>query len=148
VAHLWLEASHPHITSSQRRVLNKLFDAQPGGFAGDLSTEKYVAITSLSRATADRELTQLLATGLLVKTGQGKATRYALPSNPWVSLYRLSKISSAMPPNIAVEASSMVSVRLSPNSATPPSAAMTGTLSCAVAAWVALRAGRAWYHSA
>jgi Fic family protein len=77
-----VQASHPHITASQRKVLNKLFDAQPGGFDGGLSTEKYVAITSLSRATAYRELTQLLATGLLVKTGQGKATRYALPPHP------------------------------------------------------------------
>jgi Fic family protein len=73
-----VQTSHPHITASQRKVLGKLFDAQPGGFKGGLSTEKYVAITSLSRATAYRELTQLLAAGLLVKTGQGKATRYAL----------------------------------------------------------------------
>jgi Fic family protein len=73
-----VQASHPHITASQRNVLNKLFDAQPDGFDGGMSTEKYVAITSLSRATAYRELTQLLAAGLLVKTGQGKATRYAL----------------------------------------------------------------------
>lgn len=73
-----VQASHPHTTASQRKVLGKLFDAQPGGFEGGLSTEKYVAITGLSRATAYRELTQLLAAGLLVKTGQGKATRYAL----------------------------------------------------------------------
>lgn len=73
-----VQASHPHITASQRKVLGKLFDVQPAGFEGGLSTEKYVAITSLSRATAYRELTQLLAAGLLVKTGQGKATRYAL----------------------------------------------------------------------
>ncbi len=73
-----VQVSHPHITASQRKVLGKLFDAQPGGFEGGLSTEKYVAITGLSRATAYRELTQLLAAGLLVKTGQGKATRYAL----------------------------------------------------------------------
>jgi Fic family protein len=73
-----VQAGHPHITASQRKVLGKLFDAQPSGFDGGLSTEKYVAITSLSRATAYRELTQLLAAGLLIKTGQGKATRYAL----------------------------------------------------------------------
>jgi Fic family protein len=73
-----VQISHPHISASQRKVLNKLYDALPTGFDGGLSTEKYVAITSLSRATAYRELTQLLAAGLLVKTGQGKATRYAL----------------------------------------------------------------------
>lgn len=73
-----VQAAHPQVTASQRKVLNKLFDAQPGGFSGGLSTEKYVAITQVSRATAYRELTQLLAVGLLAKTGQGRATRYAL----------------------------------------------------------------------
>jgi Fic family protein len=76
-----VQAGYQHITASQRKVLGKLFDALPGGFDGGLSTEKYVAITGLSRATAYRELTQLLAAGLLVKTGQGKATRYALQLN-------------------------------------------------------------------
>ncbi len=73
-----VQTSHPQITASQRKVLGKLFDALPSGFDGGLSTEKYVAITGLSRATAYRELTQLLASELLLKTGQGKATRYAL----------------------------------------------------------------------
>jgi hypothetical protein len=84
-----VQATHPQVTVGQRKVLNKLFDAQPTGlnaqtrgFEGGLSTEKYVAITQVSRATAYRELTQLLLVGLLVKTGQGKATRYALvPEN-------------------------------------------------------------------
>ncbi len=69
---------HPTISPSQHKVLNKLFDAQPDAFEGGLSTEKYVAITSVSRATAYRELTLLLGLGLLRKTGQGRATRYAI----------------------------------------------------------------------
>lgn len=73
-----VNAAHPALTASQRKVLARLFDAQPGGFEGGLSTEKYVAMTGLSRATAYRELTLLLLADLLVKTGQGKATRYAL----------------------------------------------------------------------
>lgn len=69
---------HPTISPSQHKVLNKLFDTQPDAFEGGLSTEKYVAITSVSRATAYRELTLLLGLGLLRKTGQGRATRYGL----------------------------------------------------------------------
>lgn len=46
----------------------------------------------------------------------------------------LLKITSAIPPRIATEASSMRNVRLSPRKTTPPSAAMTGTLNCTVAA--------------
>ena len=73
-----LDTAHPRLTPSQRKVLNKLYDAGPGGFLGGMSTEKYVAIAGVSRATAYRELTQMLASGLLERTGQGKATRYAL----------------------------------------------------------------------
>jgi Fic family protein len=52
-------------------------------FAGGMSTEKYTAITGVSRATAYRELTQLAGDGLLERSGQGRGTRYALvPLNP------------------------------------------------------------------
>ena len=73
-----LDAAHPRLTPSQRKVLNKLYDAGPDGFLGGMSTEKYVAIAGVSRATAYRELTEMVASGLLERTGQGKATRYAL----------------------------------------------------------------------
>jgi len=73
-----LNTAHPQLTPSQRKVLNKLYDAGPDGFLGGMSTEKYVAIAGVSRATAYRELTEMVASGLLERTGQGKATRYAL----------------------------------------------------------------------
>lgn len=73
-----LGSSHPPLTASQRKVINKLYDAGPGGFLGGMSTEKYVAITGASRATAYRELTELTSLGLIVKSGQGRGTRYAL----------------------------------------------------------------------
>jgi hypothetical protein len=40
--------THPDLRPSQRKVLSKLFDAQPEGFAGGTSTAKYVAITGVS----------------------------------------------------------------------------------------------------
>ena len=70
--------THPGISPSQCKVLNKLFDAEPDGFEGGLSTGKYVALTGVSRATAYRELTLLVSVGLLSKTGQGRGTRYGL----------------------------------------------------------------------
>lgn len=72
---LW---THPQLTASQRKVLNKLYDAGPDGFAGGMRTEKYTAIAQVSRATAYRELTELVAWGVLLKTGQGRGTRYEL----------------------------------------------------------------------
>ena len=73
-----LQQRHPQLTASQRKVLNKLYDAGPGGFAGGMSTEKYTAIAQVSRATAYRELTGLTELGVLEKTGQGRGTRYGL----------------------------------------------------------------------
>ena len=75
---LWsrLNASHPELSAAQRKALNKIVDAGPQGFTNGISTEKYVNLTGVSRATAWRELTQLADWGLLVKTGTGRGTRY------------------------------------------------------------------------
>ena len=81
-----LQSSHPDLSKSQRKVLFKLFEARqtnatpdnPSGFSGGMSTEKYVAISGVSRATAYRELTNLVAQQLLTISGQGRGTRYAL----------------------------------------------------------------------
>jgi len=73
-----LQRQHPQLTASQRKVLNRLYDAQPEGFDGGMSTEKYTAIAQVSRATAYRELTDMVALGLLIRSGVGRGTRYAL----------------------------------------------------------------------
>jgi Fic family protein len=73
-----LDEAHPTLAPSQKKVLNKLYDAGPGGYSGGMSTEKYVAVAGVSRATAYRELTDLVEMGLLLRTGQGRGTRYEL----------------------------------------------------------------------
>ena len=73
-----LREQHPQLTPTQTKCINKLFDAEPEGFAGGMSTEKYVNLCGVSRATAYRELTELCQAGLLVQTGVGRATRYQL----------------------------------------------------------------------
>jgi Fic family protein len=86
--HYQLQTQHPDLSKSQRKVLFKLFEAQqtnatpenPSGFLGGMSTEKYAAISGVSRATAYRDLTQLVALQLLTISGQGRGTRYALAS--------------------------------------------------------------------
>lgn len=73
-ARYWAEvhASHPALSPSQRKALACLLEAEPEGFAGGMSTEKYVNLTGVSRATAYRELTQLAEWALLEKAGQGR----------------------------------------------------------------------------
>src|SRR3569623_443199 len=63
--------------------------------------------------------------------------------------YRLlGNTTNAMPPIIAADAASKRSVNGSPKKNTPPDAAMTGTLSCTVAAVVDCRNGSAVYQMA
>lgn len=55
----------------QRKVLNRLLDAGPDGFEGGINTRKYVSLTKASRATAYRELAELVVLGCLQPTGKG-----------------------------------------------------------------------------
>ena len=73
-----LREHHPLLTPSQSKAINKLYDAAPEGFSGGMSTEKYVNLCGVSRATAYRELTSLYEAGLLMQTGTGRGTRYQL----------------------------------------------------------------------
>ena len=66
------------INSRQTKVLLRLFDEGPGGFEGGLSAEKYIAITKASRATATRDLADLVEKGALIKRGELRYTRYYL----------------------------------------------------------------------
>lgn len=62
----------------QLKVLNRLFEAGIEGFEGGLSAEKYVSITATSKATATRDLQELVEKKILVRTGELKGTRYYL----------------------------------------------------------------------
>ena len=73
-----LREQHPELTPTQTKAINKLFDLGPEGFANGISTEKYVNLCRVSRATAYRELTALCEMGVLVQTGVGRGTRYRL----------------------------------------------------------------------
>lgn len=62
----------------QTKVLLRMFAEGPNGFKGGLSAENYIAITKTTRATATRDLTDLVEKGALVKTGELRYTRYRL----------------------------------------------------------------------
>jgi Fic family protein len=48
------------------------------GFQGGLSAENYIAIAKTSRATATRDLQDLVVVGALTRTGELRHTRYYL----------------------------------------------------------------------
>ena len=48
------------------------------GFKGGLSADNYINITGTSRATATRDLQDLVEKGAFIRTGERKHTRYWL----------------------------------------------------------------------
>ncbi|KAB2661474.1 DUF4172 domain-containing protein, partial [Brucella tritici] len=62
----------------QEKVIARLFEAGPDGFIGGLSADNYLAITRTSRATATRDVQDLVDKGALTRSGQLRFTRYAL----------------------------------------------------------------------
>lgn len=62
----------------QEKALLRMLAEGLDGFKGGLSAENYIAITKTSRATATRDLTELVQKEVLVKTGELRHTRYWL----------------------------------------------------------------------
>lgn len=78
-AAFWQRHAKTSLNDRQRKVINKLLDAGKGGFEGGLSTRKYVSLTKTSRATAYREITDLVAKKILLpQKAQGRSTHYEL----------------------------------------------------------------------
>jgi len=78
-------ALHPPNTLSDRRqkVLQRLLDDGDGGFLGGLNADKYMKMTGVSKATATRDLSEMVINGQLWSHGQGKATRYYINVAGW-----------------------------------------------------------------
>jgi Fic family protein len=70
------------MNSRQEKIIARMLREGPDGFKGGLSAEKYLSIAKTSRATATRDLQDLVEKGALRKTGELKYTRY------WLSISR------------------------------------------------------------
>lgn len=66
------------LNERQRKVVARMFDAGPDGFVGGMSARKFVALTGVSKATATRDLQQLVEMGALASLGSGRGVRYEL----------------------------------------------------------------------
>jgi Fic family protein len=82
-SHFWLHHRDTVINPRQRKVVNRMLDAGPGGFEGGLTNRKYVSMARTSRATAQREIAELLEKGVLVRRpGAGRSTSYDIDWEP------------------------------------------------------------------
>lgn len=66
------------LNERQEKVLVRMFAEGVEGFKGGLSAENYIKIAKTSRATATRDLRELVEMGALLKTGELRHTRYWL----------------------------------------------------------------------
>jgi len=66
------------LNERQDKALARMFREGLEGFKGGLSAENYIKITGASRATATRDLQELVEKGALIRTGERKSTRYWL----------------------------------------------------------------------
>jgi Fic family protein len=66
------------LNQRQVKVVARMFREGVDGFKGGLSADTYISISKTSRATATRDLQDLVEKGALTKTGELRHTRYFL----------------------------------------------------------------------
>jgi Fic family protein len=66
------------LNERQEKVIARMFREGIDGFKGGLSAENYIRISKTSRATATRDLQDLVEKGALTRTGELRYTRYHL----------------------------------------------------------------------
>ncbi|NBX65526.1 MAG: Fic family protein [Proteobacteria bacterium] len=62
----------------QTKVVSRMLENGPSGFEGGMSARKYISITGASRATATRDLQQLVEMGVFEEIGEGRSTHYQI----------------------------------------------------------------------
>jgi Fic family protein len=70
------------INARQEKTLLRMFREGPEGFKGGLSAGTHSTITGASPATTTRDLADLVEKGALIRSGERRHPRYALPSDP------------------------------------------------------------------
>jgi len=75
----WNKHAQTLINDRQKKVINRILEAGEGNFTGGLTTRKYVSIAGVSRATAFREIADLLGKKILRQMpGKGRSVHYDL----------------------------------------------------------------------
>ncbi|UYG00638.1 Fic family protein [Halomonas sp. GD1P12] len=79
----WQRHATTVLNERQIKVLNRLLDTAGVEFAQGINARKYQSLAKVSKATATRDLAELLEKGCLVKLpGGGRSTRYSIPFEP------------------------------------------------------------------
>jgi Fic family protein len=83
-AAFWWSHRHSGFNSRQQKLLNRLLDAEPEGFTGGMTLRKAISLTKVSRATAWRDLAELVEQQAIEPIGEGRSRAYRLhwPGGP------------------------------------------------------------------
>ena len=74
----WQRHKETKLSSRQTAALNKIFKAGKEGFPNGISAQKYAALAKCAKATATRDLGDLVLKGCLKVEGVGRGVRYTL----------------------------------------------------------------------
>lgn len=77
-ARFWMRHGQSGLNARQQKALNVLLEAGPAGFVGGMTNKKYAHLNRVSPATAQRDLAELTARGILSALGGGRSIRYEL----------------------------------------------------------------------
>jgi Fic family protein len=78
-AKFWQQHAQTVLSDRQIKVINRLLTAGPEGFGGGLNARKYVGLAKVSKATATRDLADLVEKDCLQKRrGGGRSTSYVI----------------------------------------------------------------------
>ena len=66
------------LNERQNKVINRMLAAGPDSFQGGMNVRKYVGISGTSRATASRDLQELVSMQVFTPVGAGRSARYEL----------------------------------------------------------------------
>ena len=78
-ADFWNRHAQDELNERQKKVINRILEVGPDNFTGGLTTRKYVSIAKTSRATAFREISDMLNKKILCQlSGKGRSVHYNL----------------------------------------------------------------------
>jgi Fic family protein len=66
------------LNDRQLKVIRRMLEEGPEGFTGGMNATKYGSVTKTSKATATRDLQDLLEKGIINVVGGGRSTRYQI----------------------------------------------------------------------
>ncbi|WP_432710301.1 Fic family protein, partial [Pedobacter sp.] len=77
---MFFDRYREQFSERQLKVIKRVLEEGPKGFEGGINASKYGAMTKVSKATATRDLQDLLAMGAIIPFGEGggRSTRYQL----------------------------------------------------------------------